>query len=143
MKICKIMRGVPGSGKSHFVRQNFADAVVLSTDYWFMVDGVYVFDRSKLGEYHNETLQGFVTALMTGYSQIVVDNTNIKVWEIAPYYRLAECFDYEVEIVYIMSDPALCKNRNTHGVPAETIDRMFASIEPLPQFWHQRIICNL
>jgi pantothenate kinase-related protein Tda10 len=54
------MRGVPGSGKSYLaslLRESYMkkgySCSIYSTDNFFMKDGVYSFDPSKLGEYHD------------------------------------------------------------------------------------------
>ena len=49
-KILYLLRGVPGSGKST-VAQNIG-GTHFETDKYFMVDGEYKFDPTKLKQYH-------------------------------------------------------------------------------------------
>lgn len=51
------MRGVPGSGKSTKAKQLAGiKGLVYSTDDFFMKNGDYVYDPSKIGEYHDKNL---------------------------------------------------------------------------------------
>lgn len=142
MKTCKIMRGVLGCGKSYYVEKHFKNAFVVSTDHFFICNGEYKFDVNKLKENHDKALRLFLALLYGDVDLIVVDNTNIHVWEIAPYYRLAEVFGYDVEIIHVNRDVETCKATNQHGVPASTIERMDQSMEALPHFWKQILVEN-
>ena len=137
---CWIMQGLPGSGKSTWVKHNIPDPVViLSTDSYFMEEGVYRYDNTKLGEYHNKVLRQFIITCCEHHN-VVVDNTNIRMFELAPYYRIAEAMGYEVEIVRLLCSPEVCKRRNIHGVPYFVIDRMAEKMEEVPPWWKIRTI---
>lgn len=59
-----LMRGLPGSGKSTLAKKLAgANGVVYSTDDFFMVKGEYVYDSSKIGEYHNRNLERTIEAM--------------------------------------------------------------------------------
>lgn len=140
-----LLRGLPGCGKDHYIRnyclKNSIAPKVFSTDSYFMKDGVYVFDQSKLGLFHNYCLNDFTNQMMKSSDEVVfVSNTNIRVFEIAPYYRIAEAFGHQVEIIHIVANPDDCKKRNLHNVPPETIDKMLLSMEPLPPFWKVQVV---
>lgn len=49
-----IVRGAPGSGKSTFAKNQFPNHKVFATDDFFMVDGVYKYDKTKIGENHQK-----------------------------------------------------------------------------------------
>ncbi len=53
-KVLYIVRGIPGSGKSTFAKQLVgADFLVCEADKYFMVDGEYKFDATKLKQAHD------------------------------------------------------------------------------------------
>jgi predicted kinase len=144
------MRGLPGAGKTTWIRLNLPGAHVCSADSFFMGDdGVYRFDGSRLTEAHNHCLRCF-TETVAGLScrtdalpsTIVVDNTGISAWEISPYYNLARAFGHDVRVVHIDCPPGKAHLRNVHGVSIERIgemDRKMAS-EKLPAFWNVQIV---
>ena len=94
-----VLRGISGSGKSTWVSQNASDAVTVSADHYFVIDGEYRFDASKLQENHGKCFRAFMDAVRLGAPHIVVDNTNIEAWEYSPYVIAAEAFGYEVEVL--------------------------------------------
>jgi predicted kinase len=137
-----IMRGIPGAGKSTWVRDNMPGALIASADHYYTgPDGVYRFDPNKIRDAHNYCLREFLTHLMLGGPQdLVVDNTNVKVFEVAPYYRLAEAFGREVEVVWVDCTADVAAARTVHGVPLETVLRMAWSFEPLPPWWKVTLV---
>lgn len=141
MKKVTIMRGIPGSGKSTWMQMNLFGHVV-SADYYFTnpVTGEYHFNPEQLPNAHNACLKDFIDHLQRERDHIIVDNTNVRTFEIAPYYRLAEVFGYEVEIVWLVCDPAVAVARGVHGVPENLVRTMSVSFEPLPAWWNVRIV---
>ena len=135
------MRGVPGSGKSTWLTNNAPNAVVCSADKFHInTAGMYAFDATKVREAHDWCLRLAVYHLRNKYTEVAVDNTNLKVFEVAPYYRLGEAFGYEVEVIDLIVPLALCETRNIHGVPPEKVRQMWAGREPLPGWWNVRTV---
>lgn len=143
MKKVLIMRGVPGSGKSTYAAKQIEDAqakgirteVCSADDYFVDEDGVYQFDATQLGAAHARSFKLFALAVTLppdGDFLVVVDNTNVRTWEVAPYVQLARAYGFEVEIVRFTIDPALAASRNVHGVPVGAVLRMSKSVERLP-----------
>ncbi|MBW8183714.1 ATP-binding protein [Shewanella nanhaiensis] len=140
-----IMRGLPGSGKSHWVNEFIARQAVevrdrfftfgyFSTDSLFYRDGVYQFDVKRLSEYHQRNLTGFIQALSAGEPIVICDNTNLTRWESMAYEAAAKALGFQVRYV-LMGDPkdsahqAVCAKRNSHGVPLAQIIKMANSFE--------------
>mgnify|MGYP002875888672 CR=1 FL=1 len=132
-----IMRGLPGSGKSTFVEENFPSATVCSADNFFLNDdGDYVFVPQKISEAHQDCWGHYIDALFRKEEQVVVDNTNMCSWEYANYVKLATKKGYTVRIICMaagLHDETSVKTlaeRNSHGVDAQTISRMKDRYEP-------------
>lgn len=144
-----IMRGIPGSGKSTWAKTHHPGAVFCSADDYFTgpSDGMYRFDPTLLSEAHDQCLIKYLKALEFAHecrpgpnNDIVVDNTNIRVFELAPYYRLAEAFKCSVKIVQMYCEPSLAYTRCQHGVPLGVIEGMARSFEPVPTWWNVHYI---
>lgn len=118
------MRGIPGSGKSTYVRTHFPDYVICSADHFFEKDGEYNFDPALLGKAHNECYRKFLRAIEDGKS-VVVDNTNTTLKEFRRYIKAAMDSGYIIRVIRIPEmDVDTCTERNTHGVPRHAIERM-------------------
>lgn len=131
-----ILRGLPGSGKSHCAQQHFESRQqprnlrIVSADDFFVDLGR--FDGSRLQDAHNECMRSFISALMNGTSAIV-DNTNTSAFELSPYRSVALSFGFRVEIVQFDCTIQTALSRNTHGVPEGTIQGMAKKLSvPLP-----------
>jgi predicted kinase len=132
-----IMRGLPGSGKSHHIEENHPNAYVCSADFFFerralKENKTYeeVFDWRDLQEAHAICLNDFIIALANNEPVVVVDNTNTTHKEYMNYIAIATCLaDYEVEIIEVpCPDRAALKKfhaRNSHGVPWKSMVGMY------------------
>lgn len=140
-----IMRGIPGAGKSTWHQNNVPFRYVCSADL-AMKDpstGEYRFDPSKLKEAHDKCLSAYVQCLVKGGwddRSVVADNTNVRAWEIAPYYRVAEALGLEPQIVHILVKPSLAVATGTHNVPAQKVYEMSGSFDPLPPWWNVKYV---
>jgi predicted kinase len=123
-KILYIARGLPSSGKSTFAKT--LGGTHFEADMFFMVDGEYKFDHTKLKEAHEWCRNGVNTAMILNTTAnlndvIVVSNTFTQEWEMKPYFDMAETYGYKVFSIVI-------ENRhggvNGHNVPEETITKM-------------------
>jgi tRNA uridine 5-carbamoylmethylation protein Kti12 len=137
MKTAIILRGLPGSGKSTIgalLVQSLHEDVgippnstaIHSTDaYFYNEAGDYIFDPSKLGEYHNLNFRKFNEACSHGVPLVICDNTNTQHWEFERYAEAAEGHGYQVHIVTVGTfDVDECFERGRHGVPKESIQAM-------------------
>jgi hypothetical protein len=129
-----LLRGVPGCGKSttaKLIGANGAGTAHFEADMYFMEDGKYKFDPSKLRDAHNWCRNSVEQAMLLnktkGYnSRIIVSNTFTQEWEMEAYYELAETWGYTVFSIIV-------ENRhggvNEHGVPADKIKQMIDRFE--------------
>jgi predicted kinase len=123
-----IVRGLPGSGKST-VGAKFG--VVRSADDFFMDNGVYNFDPSKIVHAHAACQQAVKEDLDNG-DNAVVTNTFCMGWEFTPYIEIAAEVSAAVIVVDMFDgglDDAGLEARNVHGVSAEVIAAMRARWE--------------
>lgn len=140
-----IMRGVPGSGKSTLVQhllERYPEAVVCSADHYMHSenDTEYKFDASKLSEAHEKCQQKAQSSCEDYCPVIVIDNTNIRRWEMTKYRDLARYYNYLVVLLVPRTnwshDPVECARRNAHGVSAEIIQKKISDFqEVLPLYY--------
>jgi len=113
-----LLRGLPGSGKSTFAKRICNQHV--EADEFFVVNGVYQFDPTKLKQAHEWCRNKAQEWMKQGYN-VVVSNTFTQEWEMDPYYWLAEQYGYRVHSLVV-------ENRhmgvNQHGVPADKLEQM-------------------
>ena len=118
-----LVRGLPGSGKSTLAKNLIGWYWHLETDQFWMQDGEYKFDASKLGEAHAWCQEKTRKLLADGFSP-VVSNTFTTKKELKPYFDIAKEFDIVPTVI-------LCQSSwgNIHNVPEETLKRMAARFE--------------
>ena len=142
-----ILRGLPGSGKTSFIAQHLPEVPatnIFSADSFFLdAWGRYCFDVTKLKEAHAQCLRKYTAALLFGGDFLVVDNTNTRGVEVAPYYALGEAMGFQVTLITFPwgDDPEVYARRNVHGVLEGTIGAMQTTLrnEKLPPWWrHMR-----
>lgn len=120
-----LIRGLPGAGKSTLAA-TIADAhgicEWLEADDYFLKDGEYVFDATKLHQAHKLCLQNTEDAMAEGWG-VVVSNTFTTEKEMKPYLALAEEYGYAVTSIIVENRRG---GKSVHNVPQETIDKMRA-----------------
>jgi predicted kinase len=135
VKTMFILQGAPGSGKSKMAEalmrqtaaEDFFPAIICSTDRFFMVNDKYMFDRTKLAEYHGLNQDKAKYYLENGYS-VIIDNTNIKKIHVEPYVKIAKETKAQIQIIRCYG-----KFQNLHGVPEEIVQRMRNEMEDLSE----------
>jgi hypothetical protein len=120
-----ILSGFPGSGKSYFCEQQ--DPIGLAT-----VSADHYLDPKTLdfGQAHRLCCKDYITLIQRDdLTKIIVDNTNLNAWEIAPYYLAGEAHGHHVEVRRIHCDPALAFKRQQHNVPFDAFCIMVANFK--------------
>ena len=125
MKELFLLRGLPGSGKSTLAKS--LGGKHIEADMFFMKDGEYQFDFTKLKDAHawcQESTEKSMRALdnpKIGTKRIIVSNTFTQEWEMKSYFDLAEKHGYRVYSLIV-------ENRhegvNEHGVPEDKLEVM-------------------
>lgn len=142
-RILIVMRGAPGSGKSHLAKSivdstmnGDYDNHIFSTDDFFYDRRTkrYAYNPEFLEAAHNANQSKVTQRALNGWSPIIVDNTNMKLWEMVPYAREGVNNGYLIKILepntpWSKSSGRLA-SRNKHGVPKLTIERMLQKYEP-------------
>lgn len=140
--VVHILIGPSGSGKSTWAKAFCEHKVgcaiyVCSADRFHMVqveeDGyvreVYKFDPSKAAMAHSQCMNEFLKAIASpDIDHVIVDNTNISLWERQNYIQAAfnaGCqLEFEIWLVNTIDEIKLCAKRNVHGVPLGVIADM-------------------
>ncbi|KAK6173334.1 hypothetical protein SNE40_016805 [Patella caerulea] len=123
-----LLRGLPGSGKSHLAREIVGNGIILSTDDYFIKDGIYMFEPNDLTTAHTWNKQRAINAMEAGTNPVIIDNTNTKIWEMKPYAKSASQNGYNIVIIE-PDTPWKFKARelqakNIHGVSKDVINKM-------------------
>uniref|UniRef100_A0A8D8C8J8 NEDD4-binding protein 2-like 2 n=1 Tax=Culex pipiens TaxID=7175 RepID=A0A8D8C8J8_CULPI len=143
LRVMVLMRGPPGSGKSHLARA-LIDKTLGNSDYrnhvfgaddYFLVNGVYRWQPDRLDDAHRFNQSNVRNKAIAGWSPIVVDNTHMKHWEMHAYVEIAAENGYVVRVLepvthWRKSARALA-GRNVHGVPEAKIKTMLLNYERL------------
>ena len=149
MKKVIITIGCPGSGKSTRVKDIVSknkNVVVCSADNFFMKNGVYEWNPSKIRNAHEYCQKIFLDALNDDSIEIIiVDNTNITKKDRKFYIDNAKKFTNNIEFLIPedFKSAVASKNnenklnqwveifakRNVHNVPAQTIKRMILTYQ--------------
>jgi len=128
-----LMRGLPGSGKSTKAKAIPHARVMSTDDYWIRPDGKYDWNAKLIFDAHRWNQRRVEESMQFWYPTIVVDNTNIRIAHMLPYYDLAREYSYEVDLMWSDTswawDPEECMKRCTHNVPLESIKKMLEDYE--------------
>jgi len=139
------LRGLPGSGKStlskHIVSK-YPHAVHCSADDFLYENGRYVWTKERIKIAHESNQEKARQACKRSEHIVVIDNTNVKYWEMKPYLEIASAHNYSVVLVEPRTPwkfiPAELMNRSAHTVPLKIIESRLSDwndIVPLYYGW--------
>lgn len=129
-RICVILRGFPGSGKSTLsaIFRRHVSLDVASADDFYT-------DTQHIHDAHEQCRQAFAQALNAGRS-VIVDNTNVRKSDYTFYRTRAEAMGYAVAVLEIVCDSTgeleELRRRSVHGVPGEAVGLMWQRWEHDP-----------
>ncbi|XP_045582125.2 2',3'-cyclic-nucleotide 3'-phosphodiesterase isoform X1 [Procambarus clarkii] len=142
-KVMFILKGVPGSGKSFLakmIKEVYEDAVMCSADLYFMQDGEYKFDRDQLKVAHEFCQQMASDAAQENCHVIVIDNTNVRNWEMKFYLDLAKEYLYIPLVLEPQTpwstDPGELAARNLHDIPEKIIAQKVHAYQPVQPLYY-------
>ena len=128
-----LIRGIPGSGKttlaSSLRRESMETVYHYEADMYFMRDGEYCFDRTKLRQAHAWCQESTEQALFHGYNAIV-SNTFTTRKELKPYFQMIQKYGKQPTVYHCQSNWG-----SIHGVPDDVLaamrDRFEYDLTPL------------
>lgn len=119
MKDLILLRGLPGAGKSTLAKS--LGCHMFEADQYFMQDGEYKFDASKLNQAHNWCKLRVEHSMEDGLGMIVVANTFTQEWEMDAYFELAKKYGYQTSCLIVENRH---DSKNIHGCPDDKIEQM-------------------
>ena len=127
MRTLYLIRGIPGCGKSSLAHQLAKPWQIFEADQFFMNNGKYEFDYTKIKDAHNDCKRRVHRAMHPSffrgllYNTVVVSNTFTQEWEMKFYQIIAKKYGYRVFHIVV-------ENRhggvNEHGVPDDKLEIM-------------------
>jgi len=114
-----LLRGLPGAGKST-IGQNLK-TVNFEADQYFMKDGQYKFDPTKLRDAHEWCQNKVKNCMVEGIKDISVSNTFTQEWEMQAYIDMASAYGYTVFSIVVENRHG---GKNIHNVPTEVLEKM-------------------
>jgi predicted kinase len=114
-----IVRGLPGAGKTTIA--NLITKNVFSADDYFVRNGIYHFDMSKISNAHAWCRGKVKEAMKSGKTKIAVANTFTEPWEWEAIESAAKEYGYRVHHIVVENRHG---SKSTHNVPDPTIKKM-------------------
>lgn len=128
-KTLYLVRGLPGAGKSTFVKHlmtslsglAFSSRHFEADQYFYDTEGNYNFDVEKLGAAHFQCQRKTYEAMEELINCIFVSNTFTTEKEMKPYIKMAEELGYQIVSLVVENRHG---NKSVHNVPEETMTKM-------------------
>lgn len=120
MQVLKLVRGIPGSGKSTYAKK-FPQYAHFEADMYHIKDGVYDWKPENQKAAHAWCLASAEQALKEG-NDVIVSNTFTKLWELEPYFEMG--IRNGLGYYDILVETMRGNFGSIHNVPEATMDRM-------------------
>ncbi len=136
-KIALILRGVPGSGKSTFVKAISmlpgSMAVHAIDDLHIDNNGNFLWDEENAQRLSTLNFANFVKSCAAGLDTIVCDAINIETEEFQKYIDIADQYNYSVYVICANPPtPAQSTKRNKHHTSSSQARDMYSRWEHWP-----------
>ena len=153
MRLLIVLRGIPGSGKSTFVKEeDLQGLVICPDDYRIRLGGIYTdeYGKRKISNKYDkkvwkQVFEDIESRMLEGITT-VVDATHTKESYFNDYNKLCEKYRYRMMIVEFNTNLEECKIRNNireeyKQVPNEVLERMYQQMQnPLPNKYQKLIV---
>jgi len=140
-KIVIILRGLPGSGKSHLGRlikdkeleQGGEQPRILALDDYFDVDGKYEYDAEMEDLYRSNLIKSFKKNIDGGYFQfLIVDSINSEIDHFRSMWSHAKQNGFEVYVCDVECEASTAVSRNIHGRTEKEVRDLASAWEETP-----------
>lgn len=134
MVILKIVRGLPGSGKSTYAKK-LIEYDHFEADMFFDSSLGYRFESNFIGLAHDWCFTNVIKSLRDG-KNVVVTNTFTQLWEMDRYLAIPISIpDVKIEIVELKTQYG-----NIHSVPEDKLKKMSSRWEDIPEDWEISLV---
>lgn len=113
-----LVRGIPGSGKSTFAKHISKNGIIFEADMFFLDNGEYKFDISKIHLAHRWCFKNVEKALESGCEEVIVSNTFVKESQLNRYIKLGKKYNCIITSIIVETRH---DGTSVHNVPEETI----------------------
>lgn len=117
-----LIRGIPGSGKTSLAyvlqQDRRTTSLHFEADQFFMKNGEYLFDRTRLREAHEYCQDQTRLHLSRGF-HVIVSNTFTTLKEMKPYFQMIHEYGKQPAVYVCQSNWG-----NEHGVPDDVLQAM-------------------